>query len=222
MPCGLPPHFFHKAATKGIGAMLDYDRLSLRIISALTGELLPDTSWHVPERNEQRIAVVVCDATGMTPERWDRLSKDERVPWLHKTLKALEKQPAPNAWIDGDDLPVHRPELPTESSPDGSLLVTPADRPQLVTHLLNCRPPLLECRRRLADLRGRHDYKAVTCAMLRLEGTGGTVLYDQPFARILTDRPFLARLSAGHRETFSIAFFPLADAVEADRIPAAL
>jgi hypothetical protein len=91
--------------------MSDYDQLSIRILSGLTGELLPDTSWHVPEGNEQRIAIAVCEATGMTPERWDRLSKDERIPWLHQTLKALEKLPAPNAWLEGDDLPSHRPEL---------------------------------------------------------------------------------------------------------------
>src|SRR5262245_21435838 len=91
--------------------MSDYDHLSTRILSALTGELLPDTSWHVPEHNEQRVAIAVCDATGMTPERWDRLSKDERIPWLHKTLKVLEKQPAPNEWIEGNDLSSHRPEL---------------------------------------------------------------------------------------------------------------
>src|SRR5712692_4946178 len=102
--------------------MLDYDRLSIRILAALTGELLPAPSWHVPDPNEQRIAVAVCDATGMTPERWDRLTKDERIPWLHKTLKALEKQPAPNAWIEGDDLPLHRPETASEPLPDTSRL----------------------------------------------------------------------------------------------------
>jgi hypothetical protein len=121
--------------------MLDYDRLSVRILSALTGELLPDTSWHVPERNEQRIAIAVCDATGMTPERWDRLSEDERIPWLHKTLKALETQPAPNAWIEGEDLPVLRPELTNEPLGDASRLAglaDRADRSQLISHLVEC------------------------------------------------------------------------------------
>src|SRR5262249_55129042 len=95
--------------------MADYDRLCIKVLCALTGELLPDTSWHIPERSEQRIAIAVCDATGMTPERWDELSKDERIPWLHKTLKALEKQPAPNVWIESDDLPIYRPDLKNES-----------------------------------------------------------------------------------------------------------
>src|SRR5262245_43977928 len=94
--------------------MVEYDRLCIKIICALTGELLPDTSWHIPERSEQRIAIAVCDATGMTPERWDKLTKDERIPWLHKTLKALEKQPVPNAWPIGDDLPVFLPEVEAE------------------------------------------------------------------------------------------------------------
>ncbi len=198
--------------------MLEYDRLSGRILSALTGELLPDTSWHVPERKEQRIAIAVCDATGMTPERWDRLTKDERIPWLHKTLKALEKQPAPNAWIEGDDLPVYRPEPACEPLADASRVAGPADRAgrsQLASHLV-------ECQRRLADFRTRHDYIAVRCALLRLEGAGGTVLYDHPFARILTNRAFFDRLSVSHGETFNIAFFPLVDSIEAERIPAAL
>src|SRR5262249_5774911 len=198
--------------------MLDYDRLSARILSALTGELLPDTSWHVPERNEQRIAVAVCGATGMTPERWDRLTKDERIPWLHKTLKALEKQPVPNVWIEGDDQPVYHPELASEPLADASHQAGLADctgRSLLISHLV-------ECHRRLADLRTRHDYTAVTCALLRLEGAGGTVLYDQPFARILTNRAFFDRLSASHGETFDVAFFPLTDNIEAERIPGAL
>jgi nucleoside phosphorylase len=198
--------------------MLDYDRLSARILSALTGEILPDSSWHVPERNEQRIAIAVCDATGMTPERWDRLTKDERIPWLHKTLKALEKQPAPNAWIESDDLPVYRPELASESLANPSRPAHLADSSgcsQLISHLV-------ECHHRLADLRARHDYIAITCALLRLEGAGGTVLYGQPFDRILTNRPFLDRLSVSHGEAFDVAFFPLADSIEVERIPAAL
>lgn len=100
--------------------MVEYDRLSINVICALTGELLPDTSWHDPERSQQRIAIAVCDATGMTPERWDKLTKDERIPWLHKTLKKLEKQPAPNVWIEGDDLPVYRPDLAREPLEDSS------------------------------------------------------------------------------------------------------
>src|SRR5262245_62728814 len=108
--------------------MVDYDRLCIKLICALTGELLPDTSWHIPERSEQRIAIAVCDATGMTPERWDRLSKDERIPWLHRTLKALEKQPTPNAWVEGDDLPVNRPESSSEPMADTSPLAGLLDR----------------------------------------------------------------------------------------------
>jgi hypothetical protein len=90
--------------------MLDYERLSIGVLSALTGSLLPPRSWHIPERNEQRIAIAVCDSTGMTPERWDHLSKTEKVPWLHRTLSILKKQPAPNAWIEGDDLPEYQQE----------------------------------------------------------------------------------------------------------------
>jgi hypothetical protein len=109
--------------------MSDYDDLCIRILSALTG-LLPPTSWHVPERNEQRIAIAVCEAMGMTPERWDRLSKDERMPWLDKTLKVLERQPPPNAWFEGDDLPVYLPEFADDSTSVGleALAETPTGR----------------------------------------------------------------------------------------------
>ena len=79
-----------------------------------------------------------------------------------------------------------------------------------------------DCRRHLADLRGRQGYSALACAMLRLEGAGGTVLYDQPFARILAGRPFHHCLTISHGETFAIAFYPVADGTQADRIPAAL
>jgi nucleoside phosphorylase len=198
--------------------MLEYDSLSVRILSTLTGERLPVTSWHIPERNEQRIAIAVCEATGMTPERWDRLTKDERIPWLHKTLKALEKQPAPNVWIEGDDLPVHRAELAREPLMHASHLAGSADRggcSQLVSYLV-------EIQHRLADLRTRHDYTAVTCALLRPEGPGGTVLYDRPFERILAHRVFLDRLSASQAETFDLAFFPLTDSIDRERIAAAL
>jgi hypothetical protein len=86
---------------------------------------------------------------------------------------------------------------------------------QLVSHLL-------ECRRRLSDLRARQDYIALTCALLRLEAADGTVLYQQPFARFLARRPFHDRLTISHGETFALAFCPVADGTQADRIPAAL
>jgi hypothetical protein len=86
---------------------------------------------------------------------------------------------------------------------------------QLISHLG-------ECRRRLADLRCRPDYVAMTCAILRLEGAGGMVLYDRPFSRIFNGRPFHECLTASHGETFAIAFYPAADGMQANRIPAAL
>ncbi len=79
-----------------------------------------------------------------------------------------------------------------------------------------------DCRRHLVDLRGRQDYSPLTCAILRLEGAGGIVLYDQPFARILGGRPFHDCLTINHGETFAIAFYSVADGTQADRIPVAL
>lgn len=86
---------------------------------------------------------------------------------------------------------------------------------QLISHLN-------DCRRHLADLRARQDYVALNCAILRLEGAGGTVLYDQPFARTPVGRPFYDRLSVSHGETFAVAFYSIGASIEAKRIPAAL
>jgi hypothetical protein len=58
--------------------------------------------------------------------------------------------------------------------------------------------------------------------MLRLEGAGGTVLYEHPFHRILKDRPFCDTWSASHGETFALAFYPVTAGTQADRIPVAL
>jgi hypothetical protein len=100
----------------------DYDRLFIEVLDALTGDVLPDPSWHDPKRTEQHVTQAVCKATGQTPERWDKLSQDERMPWLHATLKALEEQPAPNAWPEGDDLPT------CQGQGDADSEAGPADR----------------------------------------------------------------------------------------------
>jgi hypothetical protein len=83
-------------------------------------------------------------------------------------------------------------------------------------------PHLGECRRRLSDLRGRHDYVGLTCAMLRLEGAGGTILYERPFSRILHDRPFHDYRSVSHGESFGVAFYTVAVGAQAEQIPAML
>jgi hypothetical protein len=70
----------------------DYDRLAARLISLLDGDMLPlPTMWDL-ERNEQRIAIAVRDATGMTPEHWAMLDKPSREPWLEKILAVLTAQ----------------------------------------------------------------------------------------------------------------------------------
>jgi predicted acylesterase/phospholipase RssA len=81
---------------------------------------------------------------------------------------------------------------------------------------------LRECRSQLHELRNRHDYFALSCALLRLEGAGGTVLYDHPFARVLNDRPFHHLITASQGETFGLAIYPLAAPIESERIPVAL
>jgi hypothetical protein len=91
----------------------------------------------------------------------------------------------------------------------------PSDQPIAVQQLIS---DLDECRRRLAELRGRQDYVALTCAILRLEGPGGTVLYDQPFARILGGRPFCEDMSVSYGDTFAFAFYPKEPGVAVSQI----
>lgn len=79
-----------------------------------------------------------------------------------------------------------------------------------------------ECRRRLSELRSRQDYPALSCAILRLEGKGGTILYHQPFYRVLNGQPFHDVLTASHGETFTVAFYSAAAGMQSHQIPAAL
>lgn len=80
-----------------------YDRLVVRLIDRLNGDedILPLTTMADLDRDEERVLIAVCEATPMTPERWDKLDKVSREPWLEKTLDRLasarvsEQQPAP-------------------------------------------------------------------------------------------------------------------------------
>ncbi len=58
--------------------------------------------------------------------------------------------------------------------------------------------------------------------MLRLEGPGAEVLYQLPFASALGKRPFHPELIVSHSESFAVAFYPVAEGIQGDRIPAAL
>src|SRR5262249_33402326 len=80
-----------------------------------------------------------------------------------------------------------------------------------------------ECRRRLSELRGRQDYLAISCAMLRAEGAAGMVLLDHPFRVIWQNRPYYeVGPSLGYGDCYTIAFYPVTQNIEVDRIPAAL
>ena len=81
---------------------------------------------------------------------------------------------------------------------------------------------LTECRQRLAELRARSDYAPLSCSILRLEGVGATVLFDQAFDRIVTGRSYLEHSAASNGEVFAIAFVALAGEIDRDRITAAL
>src|SRR5438874_12527211 len=68
-------------ARSRVDAMPAYDRLTIRLIDLLNGGLLPLPSYNDLERNEQRIAIAVCDATPMTPQYWATLDQASREPW---------------------------------------------------------------------------------------------------------------------------------------------
>lgn len=75
-----------------------YDALVARIIVHLAGDVLPSCTGQFDlERVDQRVAIAVCKATGMTPERWDKLDVFSREPWLEETLTKLEAEPNPPA-----------------------------------------------------------------------------------------------------------------------------
>lgn len=67
----------------------NYERLVAQLIDLLNGEVLPVVSWGFLERNEQRAALAVHEATGMTPEHWATLDEASREPWLERTIAAL-------------------------------------------------------------------------------------------------------------------------------------
>lgn len=94
-------------------------------------------------------------------------------------------------------------------------MTAPQESQQLLSHLG-------ECRRRLSELRGRPKHLALCCAMLRLEGAGSMVLYDRPFSRVLNGRPLHERLTGGHGEMFTVAFYPIAGGSREDQISDAL
>ena len=60
-------------------------------LSLLDGDRLPLSACGDLERQEPGIAIAVCQATNMTPERWDRRDDPSREPWLERTLEALTK-----------------------------------------------------------------------------------------------------------------------------------
>lgn len=70
----------------------EYDHLTARLISLLDRDILPlPTFWDL-ERHEQRIAIAVQDATGMTSEHWAKLDIPSRRPWLERTIEVSAKR----------------------------------------------------------------------------------------------------------------------------------
>lgn len=73
----------------------NYEHLTARLISLLDGDHLPlPTFWDL-ERHEQRIAIAVLDATGMTPEHWATLDNPSRGPWIERTIEVITRRQKP-------------------------------------------------------------------------------------------------------------------------------
>jgi hypothetical protein len=101
-------------------AWTNCDRLSVELLSILT-DTLPLPQWDDDKRHEQQIAIAVCEATGMTPERWDNLDHPSREPWLEKALKLLtNRSPGPGNG-PGQQLspsPESQPQATSTEKPD--------------------------------------------------------------------------------------------------------
>ena len=79
------------------------------LLSYLSDGLPQPHFWSV-EANEEKIAVAVCKATGLTPSDWKRLSPPERVPWLEA---AIEQQAAARS----KSAPVRAPRVAASAKP---------------------------------------------------------------------------------------------------------
>jgi hypothetical protein len=146
--------------------MSEYTTLETKLLAESTGDLLPQVPWSDPEKVEQRIAVLVCEYTGMTPERWDRLNEKQRIPWLDKALKNLKKKAQqPNVWLEGSDMPEYLSEeeiLPSgNSKAEGSrqdvTIPKPATRTKRSTSKGEAREKII------AALTKHHQYEAGSC-----------------------------------------------------------
>jgi hypothetical protein len=57
---------------------------------------LPDGNWRTNLRmSDQLVCIAVCEVGKMTPETWQKLSLDEKVPWIERAIEADKIRMAP-------------------------------------------------------------------------------------------------------------------------------
>lgn len=71
-----------------------YKLLTCKLLSLLDGDILPLPQWGDLERNEQRVAIAVCESTEMTLDYWAKLDSFGREPWLEKAIAQANSAPA--------------------------------------------------------------------------------------------------------------------------------
>jgi hypothetical protein len=78
------------------------DHLGARLISLLDGDILPLPTLFDLERDKQRIAFAVCDATGVTREEWAKMDKPSREVCLERAILAEMTKPPVTVWHHGE------------------------------------------------------------------------------------------------------------------------
>ena len=74
--------------------MTPYDELVVQLICLLDGDILPLPRADDLDRNDERIAIAICETTGITREFWETLNRARQEPWLEKAIAILTKQRA--------------------------------------------------------------------------------------------------------------------------------
>jgi hypothetical protein len=69
----------------------EYDQLFARLVTLLDG--FGQLGVFTLDEWEERVALADCEASGMTPERWDRLGHQARIPWMEMAIASLTRTP---------------------------------------------------------------------------------------------------------------------------------
>jgi hypothetical protein len=113
-------HGLHGVLVPPVGG--DYRVLYARLLDLLGA--FSDLTVDNLDGWEEQVTLAVHDATGMTLERWDRLSPAARVPWLERTINTLPDKSIIEfthvAYPQAKPEPLAESSEPTTAQPDKS------------------------------------------------------------------------------------------------------